>query len=57
MKKRLMTVVDTPSRHRTPMIRITNRFLSRSGFDIGDAISVDFRPNKIIINRLNKSNE
>lgn len=57
MKKRLMTVVYTPTNHRTPMIRISNQFLSKSGFGIGDVISVNFRPNKIIINRLEKSNE
>lgn len=57
MKKRLMTVVYTPTNHRTPMIRISNQFLSKSGFGIGDVISVNFRPNKIIINRITKINE
>lgn len=53
--KREMIVSYTPGADdRTPMIRIANRFLIKSGFTVGEKVYVEYAEGAITINLKNK---
>lgn len=62
MTKREMTIsyaLDTkfirPSDTQKPMIRITNFFLLKYGFKVGDKINVEYQDNQLIIKKINQN--
>ena len=56
--KREMTVTYAPGIGTAkPMIRITNRFLTNSGFSIRDKIEVRYGSEVITISKLNQNHE
>jgi len=54
--KRKMMVVRAPCTEASPMIRISNKFLSDAGFEIGNKIEIYYQRGKIIINKINNQN-
>lgn len=55
---RNMTVSYAPGANdRTPMIRITNRFLVKSGFTVGGKVFVVYAPGVITISLKKKKHE
>ena len=54
---RRMTVVRCPNTDRTPMIRISNKFLENFDFRISDSIEINYQPGKITITKLENQNE
>ena len=53
---RKMSIVRAPCTEASPMIRISNKFLSDAGFETGDKIDVSYQRGKIIINKINNQN-
>jgi antitoxin component of MazEF toxin-antitoxin module len=53
---RKMVIVRAPCTEASPMIRISNKFLSDAGFEIGNQINVSYEMDKIIINKIYKQN-
>lgn len=51
--KRKMTVSYCADKQK-PMIRITNFFLLKSGFKVGDKIDVEYQDNQLIIKKINQ---
>ncbi|HEY4514652.1 MAG TPA: SymE family type I addiction module toxin [Candidatus Paceibacterota bacterium] len=56
--KRMMTVTYAPGDGKsTPMIRLANRFLTDSGFQIGSEIEVKYGNEVITISKFNQNYE
>jgi len=49
---RKMSVTRTPGTDKTPMVRITNNLLTKTGFTLGTHIEVSYEQNIIIIKKL-----
>jgi len=51
--KRKMTVTRAPGSNDQPMLRISNRLLTSSGFNIGTPIEVSYQSGTITITKVN----
>ncbi|MBP6924260.1 MAG: hypothetical protein KBC62_03160 [Candidatus Pacebacteria bacterium] len=53
---RKMTVIRAPGTQDVPCIRISNQHLLKAGFQLGDLITVTYKPKVIVIKRIKENN-
>lgn len=53
---RKMTVTRAPGTVSLPCIKISNQMLQKAGFDLGDLITVTYKPEVIVIKRIKENN-
>lgn len=54
---RKMTIIRAPGTNSTPCIRISNQHLHKAGFELGDHVSVTYKPEVIVIKKLREENK
>ena len=52
MKRRITISYKPGSTSEIPMIRITNKFLQKYGFKVGDKAEIEYRQNELIIKKV-----